>query len=63
MSLVVRQQLTRSAAVKFFELFGEFPRDAEVPIGHDFDTSGERLGQSVGRFEEDCCFFALSGAA
>ena len=43
MSLVVRQQLTRDAAAEFFELFGELPRDAELPIGHDFDTRGERF--------------------
>ena len=63
MSLVVRQQFTRGAAVKFLELFGELPRDAELPVGHDVETSGERFGQSVGRFEEDGCFFALSSAA
>jgi hypothetical protein len=44
MSLIVHQQLTRGPAVKFLELFGELSRDAELPIGHNFDTSGERFG-------------------
>jgi hypothetical protein len=43
MSLIVCQQLTRGAALKFLELFRELPRDAKSPIGHDFDTSGERF--------------------
>ena len=40
----MRQQLTRGSALKFLELFRELPCDAELPIGHDFDTGGERFG-------------------
>jgi len=38
------QQLAGRASPKFLELFGEFARDAELPIGEDVDTCSERFG-------------------
>ena len=49
MRLVVRQQFGRSAAAEFLEFFCEFPRDAELSIGHDVDANLERFGPKVAR--------------
>ena len=59
----MREKFAGGASSEFFELLGEFARDADLAVRRDVDASSERFGQPIRRFEKDRCFFALSSGA